>query len=225
MAACTRHNETLLLDVYGELSPRAQAHWQRHLDECAGCRREKERLIAVIRNAKEEFLVPVLGPVEAQHLSAQVQRRLRMCINDVRPKRAGWWLAPALAACMVLAVAGWFGLQEKAGPDVSAVNTRSASDTAPGNAGRVPDGAAFDSRRVADAGPADAGRASDTAVVNAGRDPEEQIINNDEELLENMGMLEEMDSLDQLARLLDEQGRETSRLERGADEEYVRSLV
>jgi len=111
MDACAHHKETLVLDVHGELTPDERTAWHRHLVECEDCRRERERLLALVDKTKKELCVPPLSSEEEQLLSSSVLRTLRTAKPEPRPKKVGWLLAPALAACMVVVVAGWFGLK------------------------------------------------------------------------------------------------------------------
>ncbi len=132
MAACSEHHETLLLDVHGELSPEQRIAWEQHLAGCEGCRSEQERLRALLRNAHDALCVPGLTSQEEQVISDRVQRALRTHTPATRSNRAGWLLAPACAACMVLVVAGWFGLQNT-GPDPAAINAGRVPEETAGN--------------------------------------------------------------------------------------------
>ncbi len=68
-------------------------------------------------------------------------------------------------------------------------------------------------------------KVSDTLTVNSNGVPEEQIISNNEDLLQNMELLEEMEELEQLVNFLDKQRLETSLLERGENADRVRAHV
>lgn len=180
MAACPEFKHIVLLDAHGELEAQERTVWEKHRASCAECRREHERLVALIRTAGESLAAPCLSNDEQRRMSEALRRRLRSAVPESRTRRVGWVLAPALAACMVLVVAGWFGLKN---PDPR------------------------------------------TTAVTAPPDSQEHISRTDKELLENMELLQEMDSLEQLVRLLDEHNRETSRLERGSNEDPYRTHV
>jgi hypothetical protein len=178
--------------------------------------------------------VTALSSEEEQLLSTSIQRTLRMAKPDARPVRLGWWLAPAFAACMVLVVAGWFGLKDFRSPDTAAITFKRVpaevvrnNKKLPANPGHT---AAIISERVPDVQVVSNNKellenpGSDTAAVTSERDPEE-IIRANKELLENMDLLQDMESLEQLVNILDKQEQETSLLEREADENHVRVLV
>jgi hypothetical protein len=231
MAACSDHEKTLVFDAHGALVPEERTAWERHLADCEDCRQERERLCAFLQKAKHGFPVPGLTAEEAQRLSGRVQRALRETQADARPQRMGWWLAPAFAACMVLVVAGWFGLKNVA-PDTAAIPAGRApaeamrrAEELPATSGRmvagtgerVPDGSIRnDEEPVEDSG--------HTAAITSGP-PEEQVLPVDKELLENFELLQDMESLEQLVNILDKQGMETSLLETETDENHVRGLV
>ncbi len=122
MNTCSEHKEILMLDVHGELTAEDQIIWNRHLAVCADCRQEKERLCALIQNAKEGGAVPPLSSEEEQHLSSSVQRTLRTEKPDAVFKRLGWRIAPALGACLIVVFAGWFGMQNFRAPDKISMN-------------------------------------------------------------------------------------------------------
>ena len=117
MKACPDHQETLWLDVYGELNPNDRPAWQRHLETCNACRKERERLLSLLQRVREEMTSPELSPETARSLSWSVKRGLR----DQRA-RGSWrertWgmpnrLIPALAAaCLLIVVFGWFNIDK-----------------------------------------------------------------------------------------------------------------
>ena len=232
MAACSCHKETLVLDVHGALAPEERTAWERHLADCDDCRQERKRLCALLHKAKEKLSVPALTSEEEQRLSASMQRTLRMEKQDARSSRMRWWLAPAFAACMVLLVAGWFGLKNvghtdaitfKRVPAEVASNNKALPEnsghTAASTAERVPEVQVVSNNKELLENPG-----SDTAAVTSKRDPEE-IIRANKELLENMDLLQDMESLEQLVNILDKQEQETSLQERETDENHVRALV
>lgn len=117
MKACQDHQETLLLDVYGELTPTEREAWERHLKECQDCSRERERLHQLLLQLKEA--------TPASYLSAEKAGALTEAILKARQKEGErrWWkgklwafpyrFVPAIAAvCLMIMVFGWFGLRE-----------------------------------------------------------------------------------------------------------------
>jgi anti-sigma factor RsiW len=117
MGTCFVHRETLIMDVHGELTAEDRAAWEEHLAVCDSCRKEKEQLCALVRGTREGFSVPSLSSEEEHMVSSGVQRRLRLDEPDAVPKRLGWRIAPAFAACIVILFAGWFGLKDFRAPD------------------------------------------------------------------------------------------------------------
>lgn len=121
MKACLKYQETLLLDVYGELEPKQRPAWQRHLENCSACRQERERLISLLERVKAEMTPPKLPPEKAGALSWSIKRKLRDQKGEGRWGGRTWGmprrLIPALAgACLMLIAFGWFGINEFQGP-------------------------------------------------------------------------------------------------------------
>lgn len=235
MAACSDQKETLLLDVHGELTLEESIVWEKHLAGCEHCRQERESLCALMQSAKEGLAVTPLSSKEEQLLFSRVQRTLRTYKPDARSKRLGWWLAPACAACMVLLVAGWFGLKDFGSPDTAAITTKRVSE------GRVisttkelPENSSSDIVAITSE------RVPEVQVINTTKEPlensghmaattservPEEVISINEDLLENMDLLQDMESLEQLVRLLDEQEQETTQLERGNNADRFRAYA
>jgi anti-sigma factor RsiW len=163
MKACPDCQETLLLDVYGELDSKNRPAWERHLETCPGCLKELRRLRGLLQLVREEMRPPQLSPEKARALSWSIKRGLR----DQRTTT--WWerlwdvpnrLIPALAAASLLIVAlGWFGISKLQGP--SSFQNLSALK------------------------------------------PEEQMIFKDLEVINNLDLLEEMDTLQKLVQVVD----------------------
>jgi anti-sigma factor RsiW len=116
MKACADRDETLLLDVYGELPPGDRPAWERHLEACSACRGERQRLVQVLKATREAMPAPAILPEETKALQ---QSLTRGWLGD---RSRPWWHGlffgiplrplPALAtACLVLVVMGWFTLQ------------------------------------------------------------------------------------------------------------------
>jgi anti-sigma factor RsiW len=159
---CADRQETLLLDVHGELPASERPAWRRHLDICPGCRRERQDLARVLDGVREAFPSPALSPQYARALRGRVTRSWRAY------RARAWWQGlffgmrlrpvPALAAVgLLLAVVGWFGLHE----------LRTAHHTLP--APEAP----------------------------------KQIIVSDAEVIENLDLLEHMDDIEKVVKLVD----------------------
>ncbi len=121
MKTCPNHQETLWLDVYGELDPIKRSVWERHLETCAGCREERRRLLGLLDLVRDEMGPPLLSPKKASALSWSIKRGLREQRATTR-----WWkgllgmpnrLIPALAVVSLLIVAiGWFAINKVQSP-------------------------------------------------------------------------------------------------------------
>lgn len=116
MKPCPAFKETLLLDIYGELDHDHLSDWERHLESCEACRREKDRLLSMLHTVKAGLPTPSLSFAAAEKISGSVMRKLVEGRTDAR-----WWqlfagphrLIPALATtCLVIAVSTWFFLRE-----------------------------------------------------------------------------------------------------------------
>ena len=117
MKACQDYQETLLLDVYGELTPTERAAWERHLKACEDCRRERERLHQLLLQLKEAAPAPYLSPKEAGALTEAILKA-RQKEGEKRWWKEKLWgsphrLVPAIAVvCLMILVFGWFSLRE-----------------------------------------------------------------------------------------------------------------
>jgi predicted anti-sigma-YlaC factor YlaD len=121
MKACQNHQETLWLDVYGELDPIERSAWERHLETCTGCREERQRLLGLFDLVREETDPPQLSPKKTRALSWSIKRGLREQLANTK-----WWkglldmpnrLIPALTAVSLLIVAlGWFAINKVQSP-------------------------------------------------------------------------------------------------------------
>jgi anti-sigma factor RsiW len=164
MKACPNHQETLWLDVYGELDPLKRSVWERHLETCTGCREERQRLLGLLDLVRDEVGPPLLSPNEVSALSWSIKRGLRG-----RRATTRWWkgllgvpnrLIPALAAVALLIVAfGWFAINKVQSPSF------------------------FQNL--------------------SGLKSEEQMVAKDLEVIDNLELLEEMDTLRKLVQVVD----------------------
>jgi len=128
MKACADRVETILLDVYGELPAGDRQTWERHLETCIACRRERQRLVQILEAAREAMPAPAVVPDETRALQESVTR------GRMGERSTLWWQGfflgiplrplPVLAtACLFVVAVGWFALQS--------VQTRSLIRTVP----------------------------------------------------------------------------------------------
>jgi predicted anti-sigma-YlaC factor YlaD len=118
MNYCRKWQETLWLDVHGELSPRQRTDWKQHLKGCKPCRQERERLLYLLRDITEAMPEAILSSKDADILHNDVMEKLGALRNKQLWRQQSLFKGPikavyALAACcLVLAVFGWFGLKK-----------------------------------------------------------------------------------------------------------------
>ena len=128
MKACADRAETLLLEVYGELSPGDRPTWEKHLETCTACRKERQRVVQILEAAREAMPAPAVVPDETRALQESATR------GRMGERSTPWWHGfflgiplrplPALAtACLFVAAVGWFAMQS--------VQTRSLIRTVP----------------------------------------------------------------------------------------------
>ena len=160
---CADRRETLLLDIHGELSASEQLAWQRHLETCPGCRRERQELVWLLEAAKQAMSSPALSPEHARVLRESVTMNWRAKQRiPVRWRGLFFGMSlrpvPALVATgFLLVVLGWFGLQ----------GLRSTSPALPG------------------------------------REAPKRIMVSDAEVIENLDLLEHIDDIERIVRLVD----------------------
>jgi len=116
MDACRDYQETLLLDVYGELGYKERADWEQHLASCLGCREERQKMLRFLGRIKESSLPPELSPEKASALSWAIKRKL-----SGRDADSHWWdrlgpfparaMAAVTAGCCVVVLSGWLALK------------------------------------------------------------------------------------------------------------------
>jgi len=116
MKNCHHWQETLWLEVYGELGPEEQLKWENHLATCNACFQERKHLTHLLENVKEAMPEPSLSRGSARALHAAITEEIR------EKHRRAWWRNPFLAGyikplhvaavCGMLVVAfGWFGVR------------------------------------------------------------------------------------------------------------------
>ena len=162
MKNCPDYQETLWLDVHGELDAKDRPAWEEHLKTCAACREERERMRHLMTQIKDEMPLPVLSNEKARTLSRSIKRRL-----GAETSETSWWrrfvntpnrFVPALAAAMLVVLAvTWFSRDLFRSP---------------------------------------------TVLIN--REQENKMAVNDGEVIRNLELLEEMDTLQKLVQALDQ---------------------
>ena len=116
MKPCPEHEETLWLDVCGELDPNERPSWEKHLAACEDCRRERKQLALMLQTVRASSPSPILSREETLALASSISRKLR------EEREETWWrkrlfgipnsLIPALtAACILIVALGWFSMK------------------------------------------------------------------------------------------------------------------
>lgn len=107
MQACQHRNETLLLDVLGELSdPRMRRDWEDHLAQCDGCRRERAAMLSLLGKVTQAGMPPELSAEQADAMAKAVGWKLRN--ERIQPSRLTGrrfrFLPVFASACAVIVV-------------------------------------------------------------------------------------------------------------------------
>jgi anti-sigma factor RsiW len=116
MEPCQGYKEKLMLDVYGELNEKERFALERHLKNCEGCRRERERVSLFLERMKESMPAPEVSPAQSRELTNAIMRKLEEKSEKSWWKKwdltAGYRLIPALAAaCLIIVALAWFSLK------------------------------------------------------------------------------------------------------------------
>lgn len=120
MNYCRKWQETLWLDVYGELPPKENTKWKQHLETCRPCCQERERLLHLLQNMTKAMPEAFLDNKDAGAFHNNIMKNLKA---QRASNGKAWWqqsffkghIKPvyALAVCCLMIVAiGWFGLKE-----------------------------------------------------------------------------------------------------------------
>jgi len=75
MNKCRNWQETLWLDLHGELNHAAHAEWERHMAVCENCRREKARTGRMMDLIRVETAEPKLPTDGAKRVIERLRRR------------------------------------------------------------------------------------------------------------------------------------------------------
>ena len=117
MKHCGKWQETLWLDVHGELSPQVRLEWEKHLEGCRPCYQERTQLLHLLKNVNEAVPEPSLSHEDAGALYNTITGKLKEKHRGKARRRKLFfegYIKPvhALAACCLLIVVfGWFGLK------------------------------------------------------------------------------------------------------------------
>jgi Putative zinc-finger len=117
MKYCREWQETLWLDVHGELSPQVRLEWEKHLEGCRPCHQERIQLLHLLKNVNEAVPEPSLSHEDAGALYNAISGQLKEEHRGRARRRKSFfegYMKPvhALAACcLLIVVLGWFGLK------------------------------------------------------------------------------------------------------------------
>jgi Putative zinc-finger len=118
MNYCRKWQETLWLDVYGELPPKEHPVWKQHLEGCRPCRQERERLLHLLNDVTEAMPEAFLSHRDAGVLHNSAMEKLKAQRNGKAGRQQSFYkgyIKPAyalVAFCLAIAAFGWFGLKE-----------------------------------------------------------------------------------------------------------------
>lgn len=117
-SACRNQNETLMLDVLGELHDSSvRRMWEDHLRACDGCRRERGRMLQLLGKVREAGMPPELPAAQTDSMAAAVGWRIRNERLAQSGKTIGrrFRLFPALAAgcAFMVVLAVGYRLQDR----------------------------------------------------------------------------------------------------------------
>jgi hypothetical protein len=123
MEACEHLKENLTLYVHGALDPDTGQEVKDHLELCAGCRHEWQRLSSMLEKLKEISDKPELSTTEVKSLVVDITRKLNLKQKQPwwrqYPDFRSWRLIPAVAtACILIitiAIIGYVNLNETNG--------------------------------------------------------------------------------------------------------------
>jgi hypothetical protein len=107
MQACRHQNETLMLDVLGELrDPQMRRDWEDHLKACGDCRRERLAMLSLLAKVKRAGMPPELSAEQADAMAKAVGWKLRN--ERIQPVRQGGrrfrFLPVCASVCALIAV-------------------------------------------------------------------------------------------------------------------------
>lgn len=165
MKACAEYQEIIWMDLYDELKPNLRSRFQRHLETCPACHRERNRMGRLMDAAREAAPAGELSPAAAETMTRSITKTLRR--DRERPSLLSWlaigrgnpFLGPA-AAGLALLLLVWFGVQAEFG------------------------------------GPPDSSTARLSPV-------EQTLLQEDYEVIRNLDLLEEMDTVEKLVQVVD----------------------
>lgn len=122
MGACNQYEDTLMLDVYGELDSKARIPWEAHLQACPACLAERAALLRLLGTVRKCTQAPPLHRAWKEVMVKAVHAGLRD--QERKTKWLGWFgfphptrLVPAMAVlCMVIIAVYVLGVKNPHSP-------------------------------------------------------------------------------------------------------------
>ena len=116
MEPCPDYKEKLEMDVYGELEQKDRFALERHLKDCEGCRRERDRFARLLERIKETLPSPEVPRALSREMTMSILREFKEKKKNTWWRKPGWTggyrVIPALtAACLILLAVSWFGIK------------------------------------------------------------------------------------------------------------------
>jgi anti-sigma factor RsiW len=114
MNSCPEREETLWLDVLGELSAEAALGWQAHLQQCQGCRREREIAQQDMEHVSTAAAAPLLTSDQRRDITTAVaaglkRNRFTFCRGLLLTGGMGRSWSTAVAVSIALVLFAWIG--------------------------------------------------------------------------------------------------------------------
>ena len=119
MKHCREWEETLWLDVHGELPPQVRLKWEKHLEGCRPCYQERTQLLHLLKHVNETVPEPSLSHEDDSALYDAITERLKEELHrrKTRQRKSFFegYIKPVYvlaACCLLIVVFGWFGLKD-----------------------------------------------------------------------------------------------------------------
>jgi hypothetical protein len=123
MSACSHHEETLMLDIFGGLNENRREPWKRHLSGCPDCKAEKDAVTRTLIIAKTTLDAPPLADGEAAAMRENVIRDLIGGVKNPQERKQAFFFSrafiPTLASvCVLLLALGFIASKFLTGPGI-----------------------------------------------------------------------------------------------------------
>ncbi len=113
-----------MLDIFGELNQNLKADWEQHMENCPGCRAEKDAIARTLEVTKTALDAPVLGEFEAAAMRNRVIRELTAAPKNLLERKRPFFFSRAFipvltSACVLLIALGFMASKFLTGPEIN----------------------------------------------------------------------------------------------------------